>query len=200
MCAHIFFFFSKFFFHPSSSSSLPTLFLGWNACFVFVLELLFFFEGGGGGRRGGGGDGKAQPPKIQDREFFFLFVIPHPVHTHFYHSRGGGRLLATGPENPPPLSSFSSTCRQPRTSSNILVDRLLMAQELKDSSPAVAHATSTLKSSIIGVRSLHLLHSFPFAPFFFSLFVASIGCAFAKFGIEYSLLLPFIPCLDGYSR
>ena len=43
----VFIFPFKIFFIPLSLS-LPTLFLGWNACFVFVLKLFFFFffEGG----------------------------------------------------------------------------------------------------------------------------------------------------------
>jgi hypothetical protein len=138
-----FFFLLKFF--SSLFLSLPTLFLGWNACFVFVLKLLyFFFEGGGGSEQEE--EEVAEVTVKHSRPKYRIekekkICIPHPVHRHTFttHAAAGAAAPRNGSREispPPSPRAHSVNGEQPEHPRGWL----LMAQELKDSSPAVAHA------------------------------------------------------------
>jgi hypothetical protein len=139
MCAQIFFlfFFKNYFIF--SSIPLPTLLLGWNACFVFLSELLFFvFEGGGGGGETDKEEEEVAEVTVKQSRlkytrvnFLFFFFIPHPVHTHTFTTHAAA---AAAPRDgsreflPSPPSSLSlSLLHVPSTANNqnrqnILVD------------------------------------------------------------------------------
>lgn len=132
MCAQIFFFFSKNYF-IFSFIPLPTLLLGWNACFVFLSELRL--RGGWGGETEKEEEEVAEVTVKHSRlkytrvNFLFFFFIPHPVHTHTFTThaaaaaapRDGSREFLPSPPSSLSLLHVPSTANN-QNRQNILVD------------------------------------------------------------------------------
>jgi hypothetical protein len=146
MCAHIFFLFFfpfKIFFIPLSLSPYSVSWMERVFCFCFKAPLLLL--------RGGGGSEQEEEevaevtvkhsrPKYRIEKEKKI-CIPHPVHRHTFttHAAAGAAAPRNGSRDispPPSPRAHSVNGEQPEHPRGWL----LMAQELKDSSPAVAHA------------------------------------------------------------